>query len=160
MRSRRDLRLIRRRPRREVPQMILVGLFVRQHLLARRLPGLWRHDRRCVHSEMSLPCPSPFRCHSLLLRILFALAASRPPFCHVANIKLDSVLTDVMRKSGRAIIEALITGETNPAKLASLAHQWMKASQEKLREALRGRVTKQHRAFISIRSIRSRQRWL
>jgi hypothetical protein len=40
--------------------MILFGLFVRQHLLARRLPGLWRHDRRCVHSEMSLPCPSPF----------------------------------------------------------------------------------------------------
>src|ERR1700686_1825696 len=38
-----------------------------------------------------------------------------------ANIKLDSVLTDLMGKSGRAMIEALIAGETNPAKLASLA---------------------------------------
>jgi transposase len=65
-----------------------------------------------------------------------------------------------MGKSGRAIIEALITGETNPAKLAGLAHRRVKASQEELREALCGRVTKQHRAFISIRSIRSRQRWL
>jgi transposase len=36
-----------------------------------------------------------------------------------ANIKLDSVLTDLMGKSGRAIIGALIAGETNPAKLAS-----------------------------------------
>jgi transposase len=32
-----------------------------------------------------------------------------------ANMKLDSVLTDVMGKSGRAMIEALIAGETNPA---------------------------------------------
>src|SRR5260370_6398295 len=38
-----------------------------------------------------------------------------------ANIKLDSVLTDLMGKSGRAIIEALIAGETNPVKLAGLA---------------------------------------
>jgi transposase len=56
-----------------------------------------------------------------------------------ANIKLDSVLTDLMGKSGRAMIEALIAGETNPAKLASLASRRVKASPEELREALRGR---------------------
>ena len=38
-----------------------------------------------------------------------------------ANIKLDLVLTDLMGKSGRAMMEALIAGETNPTKLASLA---------------------------------------
>src|ERR1700731_812416 len=38
-----------------------------------------------------------------------------------ANIKLDAELSDLMGKSGRAIIEALIAGETNPAKLAGLA---------------------------------------
>jgi transposase len=64
-----------------------------------------------------------------------------------ASIKLDSVLTDVMGKSGRAMIEALIAGETNPAKLASLPDRRVKASAEKLREALRGRVTK-HRRFL------------
>ena len=67
-----------------------------------------------------------------------------------ANIKLDSVLTDVMGKSGRAIIEALIASETNPAKLASLADRRVKASQEELREALRGRVRKQHRFLLRL----------
>jgi transposase len=67
-----------------------------------------------------------------------------------ANIKLDSALTDVMGKSGRAMIEALIAGETNPAKLASLADRRVKASPEQLREALRGRVTKHHRFLLRL----------
>jgi transposase len=67
-----------------------------------------------------------------------------------ANIKLDSVLTDVMGKSGRAMIEALIAGETNPVKLASLADWRVKASPQKLREALRGRVTKHHRFLLRL----------
>jgi transposase len=67
-----------------------------------------------------------------------------------ANIKLGSVLTDVMGKSGRAIIEALIAGETNPAKLANLADRRVKASPEELREALRGRVRKQHRFLLRL----------
>ena len=67
-----------------------------------------------------------------------------------ANIKLDSVLSDVMNKSGRAMIEALIAGETNPVKLASLADRRVKASQEELREALRGRVTKHHRFLLRL----------
>src|ERR1700752_3957509 len=67
-----------------------------------------------------------------------------------ANIKLDSVLTDLMGKSGRAMIEALIAGETNPAKLASLANRGVKASHEELREALRGRVTNNHRFLLRL----------
>jgi transposase len=67
-----------------------------------------------------------------------------------ANIKLDSVLTDVMGKSGRAMIEALIAGETNPAKLASLADRRVKASPQQPREALRGRVTKHHRFLLRL----------
>src|ERR1700726_3137210 len=55
-----------------------------------------------------------------------------------ANIKLDSVITDVMGMSGRAMMEALIAGESDPAKLARLANYRLKTSQEKLREALRG----------------------
>jgi transposase len=34
-----------------------------------------------------------------------------------ANIKLDLVLSDLMGQSGRAMIEPLIAGETNPTKL-------------------------------------------
>jgi transposase len=67
-----------------------------------------------------------------------------------ANIKLDSVLTDLMGKSGRAKLEALIAGETNPAKLAGLADRRVKASPQELREVLRGRVTKHHRFLLRL----------
>src|SRR4029453_7746755 len=70
-----------------------------------------------------------------------------------ANIKLDSVITDVLGLSGRKMIEALIAGQRDPAKLARLADRRVKASQETLREALRGRVTKNHRFLL--RSSRS-----
>ena len=67
-----------------------------------------------------------------------------------ANIKLDSVITDIMGLSGRKMIEALIAGEKDPAKLARLADHRVKASQESLREALRGRVTKSHRFLLRL----------
>jgi len=66
-----------------------------------------------------------------------------------ANIKLDSVITDIMGLSGRKMIEALIAGEKDPAKLASLADHRVKASQGTLREALRGRVTR-HRFLLRL----------
>ena len=67
-----------------------------------------------------------------------------------ANVKLDSVITDIIGVSGRNMIEALIAGEKDPAKLAQLADRRVKASQETLREALRGRVTKQHRFLLRL----------
>jgi transposase len=67
-----------------------------------------------------------------------------------ANIKLDSVITDIIGASGRKMIEALIAGENDPAKLARLADQRVKASQDTLREALRGRVTKRHRFLLRL----------
>ena len=67
-----------------------------------------------------------------------------------ANIKLESVVTDVMGLSGRKMIQALIAGEKDPAKLARLADPRVKASQETLRQALRGRVTKSHRFLLRL----------
>src|SRR6476469_6216235 len=61
-----------------------------------------------------------------------------------ANVKLDGVLTDLLGKSGRAMLEALAAGEGDPAKLAALAHPRLSATPERLREALRGRVTAHH----------------
>src|SRR3954471_24239367 len=61
-----------------------------------------------------------------------------------ANIKLDSVITDIVGKSGRAIIGALIAGQTDTVKLAALADRRIKASHQELREALRGRLTHHH----------------
>ena len=67
-----------------------------------------------------------------------------------ANIKLNSAISDVMGASGRAMIEALIAGETDPAKLARLASTRIKASPQTLAEALRGRVTKHHRFLLRL----------
>ena len=67
-----------------------------------------------------------------------------------ANIKLDSVITDIVGTSGRAMIEALIAGETDPTKLARLASTRIKASPEVLTEALRGRATKHHRFLLRL----------
>jgi transposase len=67
-----------------------------------------------------------------------------------ANIKLDSVITDIIGLSGRRMIEAIIAGETDPQVLAALAHRRIKASPAELEAALRGRVTKHHRFMLRL----------
>jgi transposase len=67
-----------------------------------------------------------------------------------ANIKLDAELSDVLGKSGRAMLNAMVAGETDPVRLAALAHPNVKCSQASLREALRGRVTRHHRFLLQL----------
>jgi transposase len=67
-----------------------------------------------------------------------------------ANIKLDSVISDITGLSGRAMIKALIDGQSNPDQLAHLADRRLKSSPALLREALRGRVTKHHRFLLRL----------
>src|ERR1700740_588054 len=62
-----------------------------------------------------------------------------------ANLKIESELSDILGKSGRAMLNAIIAGETDPVRLAALAHPHVKAPQAKLAQALRGRVTRHHR---------------
>jgi transposase len=67
-----------------------------------------------------------------------------------ANIKIESELSDVLGKSGRAMLNAIIAGETDPMRLAALAHPGVKSPQAKLQEALRGRVTAHHRFLLKL----------
>jgi transposase len=67
-----------------------------------------------------------------------------------ANIKLASAISDVLGKSGRAILEAIIGGETNPERLVELCTGRLKASRKELVEALRGRVTAHHRFLLKL----------
>ena len=67
-----------------------------------------------------------------------------------ANIKLNSEISDIIGPTGRRMIEALIAGETDPAKLAALAHPRIKAPPEQLREALHGRVMTHHRFLLRL----------
>jgi transposase len=67
-----------------------------------------------------------------------------------ANIKLTGTISDVLGLTGRAILDALVAGETHPERLADLAHHRIKAPREKLVEVLRGRVTEHHRFFLKL----------
>jgi transposase len=67
-----------------------------------------------------------------------------------ANIKLDSVISDILGLSGRRMIEALIAGETDPGALAALAHRRIKATPAELEAALHGRVTRHHRFLLRL----------
>jgi transposase len=67
-----------------------------------------------------------------------------------ANLKLASVLTDIMGLSGRAVLEALVAGETDPERLLALVHRRVKAEPARLRAALSGRVGKSHRFLLGL----------
>jgi len=61
-----------------------------------------------------------------------------------ALVKLSVVATDIMGKSGRAMIEALIAGERDPEILAELARGRLRAKHVALIEALTGRFDDHH----------------
>jgi transposase len=64
-----------------------------------------------------------------------------------ANIKLSSVATDVLGVSGRAMLDALVSGTTDPKLLAELARGRLRSKLVALREALAGRF-RGHHAFL------------
>jgi len=65
-----------------------------------------------------------------------------------AGIKLTSVATDISGVSGRAMLEALIGGQRDPAALADLAKARLRVKIPALTEALTGRFT-EHHAFLA-----------
>ena len=67
-----------------------------------------------------------------------------------ANIKLDSVISDILGASGRRMIEAMIAGVRNPHRLAELADRRIKASPKALSDALQGRLTDHHRFMLKL----------
>jgi len=67
-----------------------------------------------------------------------------------ANIKLTGVVSDILGKSGRAVLDALAAGETDPEKLVERTSGRLKASREVLVEALRGNVREHHRFLIKL----------
>ena len=66
-----------------------------------------------------------------------------------ANVKLASVVTDVRGVSARAILEALLSGETDPATLAELARGRLRAKRELLEQAVVGQFMPHHAFMIS-----------
>lgn len=56
------------------------------------------------------------------------------------NIKLGSVVSDILGKSGRAILQAMAAGTTDPETLAGMAQGKLCAKRDQLIQALRGRL--------------------
>ena len=65
----------------------------------------------------------------------------------LAQIKIGCVVTDLMGKTGRAILEALSAGIDDPDQLAEYAQGLLRKKRAALREALVGRLTP-HYAFL------------
>ena len=65
------------------------------------------------------------------------------------GIKLDCVATDILGKSGRAMLDALCEGTTDPEVLANLAKGKLRAKIPALREALEGRFEAHHALLVS-----------
>jgi transposase len=66
-----------------------------------------------------------------------------------ANIKLSSVISDIMGKSGLEMLKKLIEGEADAARIAECARGRMKAKKEPLVYALEGKVTTHHRFMLT-----------
>jgi transposase len=67
-----------------------------------------------------------------------------------ANLKLGSVRSDIMGASGRAILDVLAQGQTDPERLADQVHTRIRASRAQLVEALRGRISDHQRLLLRI----------
>ena len=65
-----------------------------------------------------------------------------------AGLKLSTVATDVMGASGRAMLEALLQGTTDPTVLADLAKGKLRTKLPALRQALAGYFRSHHRFLI------------
>jgi transposase len=67
-----------------------------------------------------------------------------------ANIKLSSVISDTLGPSGRAMIEAIIEGVSDPAKILDRSTGRLKAPRGRLLDALTGLATAHHRFMLRL----------
>jgi transposase len=65
------------------------------------------------------------------------------------NLKLASVVTDVTGVSGRAILQALVAGQTDPGILADLAKGQLRKKSVQLQQALAGTLRPHHRVIVA-----------
>ena len=65
-----------------------------------------------------------------------------------ANVKLGSVATDILGVSGRAMLAALVKGETDASALAGLAKGRLRQKRDRLVAALTGQITPVQRALL------------
>jgi transposase len=65
-----------------------------------------------------------------------------------ANLKLSTVMSDVLGTSGREMLRAIIQGKTDPVELAALAHGKLRGKIPLLQQAARGSLREHHRFLL------------
>jgi transposase len=66
------------------------------------------------------------------------------------QIKLSSVISDLLGKSGRRILQALADGESDPVRLAEMGNWRLRATKEELIDALSGQPQPLHRQLLKL----------
>ena len=67
-----------------------------------------------------------------------------------ANVKLGSVASNLVGASGRLMLEAIVSGQDDPAQLADLAKRRLRAKIPQLEQALYGKLTEHHRWMLGL----------
>jgi transposase len=67
-----------------------------------------------------------------------------------ANLKLSGVASDILGVFGRAMIESILAGASDPKALADLAKGRLRQKREELQRALTGQVTAHHRLLLTM----------
>ena len=89
------------------------------------------------------------RTRKQLVREIGRHTQRRPKIRQDANIKLTETISDMRGQSGRAVLRALIAGETDPERLVAVTCG-LKASHGQLVDALTGRGTGHHRFLLTL----------
>jgi transposase len=142
-------------------QIMTVLLVNARHV--KNVPGRKTDVRDCEWLAQLLECgllrasfvpPQPIRDLRDLTRLRKILIRERGHHVNriektleLANIKLGTVVTDIMGKTGRAILQALSQGIDDPDHLAAHAQGLLRKKRAALREAVVGRLTP-HYAFL------------
>jgi len=103
------------------------------------IPPRWQRDLRDLTRERTQLTNEQTRVANRIHKVL-----------EDANIKLGSVATDILGKSGREMLEALLAGEGDPEELAEMARGKLRGKIPELRRALRGKVREHHRFQLEL----------
>lgn len=118
-----------------------------------------RLARRLLAGELSLSyVPEPkqrlwrimTRAKQQLVRERGAIRNRMEALLEEMQIKLDSVISDLLGVSGRRILKALSEGETDPKRLAQLGDERLKCSPAVLADALQGTPTPTHISMLKL----------
>jgi transposase len=101
----------------------------------------WRELRQVVHERRNL-IQERARVANRVMKLL-----------ETGNVKLKSVISDVLGVSGRAMLEAIARGETDPQAIAGEAKTHLKASTDEIERAVDG-LTRPHHQFMLTMQLR------